>query len=75
MIIAGLGVGALPLHAAAPDVTGGSLWRLPPYHSPPAVDVYVVSHPRATMNRAEQAILTMLTTRIDSIPIEERTYS
>ncbi|ESR22521.1 LysR family transcriptional regulator [Lutibaculum baratangense] len=75
MIIAGLGVGPLPLHVASPDVRGGSLWRLPPYTSPPAVDVYVVWHPRATMNRAEQTMLKMLTTRIDSIPIEDRTYS
>ncbi len=75
MIIAGLGVGPLPLHVAAPDVKAGTLWRLPPYEAPPEVDVYVVWHPRTTMNRAEQAMLDTLIARIEALPIEARTYS
>lgn len=74
MIIAGLGIGPLPLHVAARDVDAGLLWRLPPYDAPPAVDVYVVWHPRATRNRAEQAMLDELSERIDCLPIEARTY-
>lgn len=31
MIIAGLGIGPLPLHVVARDVADGLLWRLPPY--------------------------------------------
>ncbi|RVA00751.1 LysR family transcriptional regulator, partial [Mesorhizobium sp. M7A.F.Ca.US.002.01.1.1] len=31
MIVAGLGIGPLPLHVARRDVADGMLWRLPPY--------------------------------------------
>ena len=75
MIVAGLGIGPLPLHVAARDVEAGLLWRLPPYEAPPAVDVYVVWRPGTTRNRAEEAMLEALLTRIDALPIEARTYS
>lgn len=74
MIIAGLGVGPLPLHVAARDVRDGLLWQLPPYDQTAAVDVHVVSNPRAVLNRAEQSLLDRLLARIDATPIEERTY-
>ncbi|HUF57419.1 MAG TPA: LysR family transcriptional regulator [Thermohalobaculum sp.] len=75
MIVAGLGVGPLPLHVAARDVEAGLLWRLPPHDAPPAVDVYVVWRPGTTRNRAEEALLQALLARIDAVPIGERTYS
>jgi DNA-binding transcriptional LysR family regulator len=75
MIVAGLGVGPLPLHVVRRDIEDGLLWRLPPYDDPPAIDVHVVWNPRANTNRAEQALLEMLLTRIDETPISERTYS
>lgn len=75
MIIAGLGVGPLPIHVVARDVAAGTLWRLPPYESPPAIDVYVVSNPRAKRNRAEQALIDALHARIEAVPIEARTYA
>lgn len=75
MILAGLGVGPLPIHVAAGDVAAGMLWRLPPYEAPPAVDVYVAWHPRAATNRAEEAMLQMLVSCIDAVPIEKRTYT
>lgn len=74
MIIAGLGIGALPIHVVARDVTDGLLWRLPPYDNPPQIDVHLVSNPKARMNRAEQTFLNVLTTQIEATPIEERTY-
>ncbi|MBC7180502.1 MAG: LysR family transcriptional regulator [Roseovarius sp.] len=74
MIIAGLGVGPLPLHVAARDVRDGLLWQLPPYDQTAAVDVHVVWNPRAVLNRAEQSLLDRLLARIDATPIEERTY-
>jgi DNA-binding transcriptional LysR family regulator len=74
MIIAGLGVGPLPLHVAAGDVQDGRLWQLPPYDQTAAVDVHVVWNPRAVLNRAEQGLLDRLLARIDATPIEERTY-
>ncbi|MEE4119402.1 MAG: LysR family transcriptional regulator [Paracoccaceae bacterium] len=75
MIVAGLGIGALPVHVAARDVADGLLWRLPPYDDPPPVDVHVVWNPRTRMNRAERAFLAALTEAIEATPIEERTYS
>ncbi|WP_169544071.1 LysR family transcriptional regulator [Sneathiella aquimaris] len=74
MIIAGLGIGPLPIHVAKRDVESGVLWRLPPYTSPPAIDVYVVQNPKAQLNRAEVAFCQILEKLIDSTPIEERIY-
>ena len=74
MIIAGIGVGPLPLHVAERDVRDGLLWQLPPYDQTAAVDVHVVWNPRAVLNRAEQSLLDRLLARIDETPIEERTY-
>ncbi|EAQ24425.1 MULTISPECIES: LysR family transcriptional regulator [unclassified Roseovarius] len=74
MIIAGIGVGPLPLHVAARDVQDGLLWQLPPYDQTAAVDVHVVWNPRAVLNRAEQSLLDRLLARIDATPIEDRTY-
>lgn len=74
MIVAGLGIGPLPVHVAARDVAAGILWRLPPYESPPAIDIYVVSKPGQRLNRAEYSFLDMLKERIDAIPFAERDY-
>ncbi|MGE0846254.1 MAG: LysR family transcriptional regulator, partial [Flavobacteriaceae bacterium] len=54
MIIAGLGIGPLPVHAVRRDIEDGQLWQLPPYDRMPAIDVHVVWNPRARMNRAEE---------------------
>ncbi len=74
MIVAGLGVGPLPIHVVTRDVRDGLLWRLPPYESPPAIDVYVVFNPHTRLNRAESALLEMLLEAIHSTPIDARTY-
>jgi DNA-binding transcriptional LysR family regulator len=74
MIVAGLGIGPLPVHVARHDVETGHLWQLPPYDALPAIDIYVVSNPNTRMNRAEQSMLAMLKRRIDAIPFEERDY-
>ncbi len=74
MIIAGLGIGPLPLHVVAEDVEMGRLWRLPPYETPPAIDVHVVWNPRTRMNRAEAMTLDNLLKRVDATPMEERIY-
>ncbi len=75
MIVAGLGIGPLPLHVVREDVDMGRLWRLPPYESPPAIDVHVVWNPRTRANRAERAVLTGLLERIDATPMTERIYT
>lgn len=74
MIIAGLGVGPLPLHVAARDVAAGDLWQVPPYDDLPAIDVHLLWNPRSKLNRAEQIMLQALKDRIDATPIEARTY-
>lgn len=75
MIVAGLGVGPLPIHVVTRDEHDGLLWRLPPYESPPAIDVYVVYNPSTRLNRAESRLLDMLLEAIRTTPIEERTYA
>ncbi len=74
MVIAGLGIGPLPLHVVARDVEDGLLWRLPPYVTPPPIDVHLAWNPKAVLNRAETALLTALQNAILSVPMEERTY-
>lgn len=74
MIVAGLGIGPLPLHVARRDVDDGLLWRLPPYDNPPAVDIYLVTNPEKRMNRAEKALVEALEAEIAATPVEERIY-
>ncbi len=74
MTIAGLGIGALPVHVVARDVADGLLWRLPPYEDPPELEVFLTWNPAARTNRAEQAFLAGLVERIEQTPIERRTY-
>ena len=74
MIIAGLGIGPLPLHVATRDVQDGVMWQLPPYDATPPIDVHVVWNPSATLNRAEQSLLSRLRDRIEATPMAERTY-
>lgn len=74
MIIAGLGIGPLPLHVAERDVRDGLMWQLPPYDQTPAIDVHVVWNPRASLNRAEQSLLTRLQQQIEATPMDKRTY-
>ena len=74
LIVAGLGIGPLPIHVVTEDVAAGRLWRLPPYENPPAIDVHVAWNPRTRSNRAEQAMLQRLLEAIEQTPLEERIY-
>ena len=75
MIVAGLGIGPLPIHVVERDVRDGLLWRLPPYRHPPAIDIYLVTNPRSHLNRAERTFVMALRSRIGSIPARERRLS
>ncbi len=75
LIVSGLGVGPLPIHVVTRDERDGLLWRLPPYESPPAIDVYVVFNPKTRLNRAESALLAMLLESIATTPMTARTYA
>lgn len=74
MIIAGIGIGPLPVHVAQRDVEDGQLWQTPPYEALPAIDVHVVWNPATVKNRAETALLRMLQEAIERTPMEARTY-
>ncbi|QKC97190.1 LysR family transcriptional regulator [Mesorhizobium sp. NZP2298] len=75
MIVAGLGIGPLPLHVARRDVADGTLWRLPPYDAPPAIDIFLLTNPDKVMNRAEKALLSGLQALIAGTPLDERIYN
>ncbi|MDZ7747829.1 MAG: LysR family transcriptional regulator [Halofilum sp. (in: g-proteobacteria)] len=66
MIVAGLGIGPLPIHVVERDVQAGLLWQLPPYEAPPAIDIYLVTHPRANLGRAERRFIRHLLTHARS---------
>jgi DNA-binding transcriptional LysR family regulator len=74
MVIAGLGIGALPIHVVERDVRDGLLFRLPPYEDPPAIDIWLVRHPGASINRAESEFTRLLQERLAATPPERRVY-
>ncbi|WP_223427637.1 LysR family transcriptional regulator [Tateyamaria pelophila] len=74
MIVAGLGFGPLPVHYAQPLVDRGKLWRLPPLENTLVIDIHLVHHKTARLNRAELAILEMFQTRIATQPLAQRSY-
>jgi len=75
MIISNIGIGALPVHVAQRDVQQGLLWQLPPYSNLPAIDIYLLTNPKRTLNRAENILLNQLKTSTQQIPLSERTYT
>lgn len=74
MIVAGLGIGPLPLHVVEDDLKNHKLWRLPPYAAPPAIDVHLAHDPKARHNRAEAAFLAILHDILTETPPESRIY-
>ena len=74
MIIAGLGIGPLPIHVAEKSVAEGLLWQLPPYKSPVPMDVYLAWNPETRLNRAESLMLAAFKEAIEKLPLEKRTY-
>ncbi|BCH29988.1 LysR family transcriptional regulator [Mesorhizobium sp. L-8-10] len=74
MIVAGLGIGPLPLHVARRDAADGLLWRLPPYDAPPEIDIFLLVNPEKTLNRAEAALISTLQALIAETPLAERIY-
>jgi len=72
MIAAGLGFGPLPVHVAAPLVERRELWRLPPYDDTLVIDIHMVHHKTARLNRAERAMIEMFQSRIRAVPMDQR---
>jgi DNA-binding transcriptional LysR family regulator len=74
MIIANIGIGALPIHVAEREVSLGQLRQLPPYKNLPAVDIYLLTNPRRKMSPPETSLLNMFSNLIKEEPLSQRTY-
>jgi DNA-binding transcriptional LysR family regulator len=74
MIIAGLGIGPLPVHVVKRDIANGQLWRLAVDETPVAVDVFTLSNQGAILNAAEKAFLMALKQTVTSTDIKQRSY-
>ena len=74
MIANGLGIGPLPVHVVSREIRDGLLWRLPPYDSRLAIDVNLVTNPRAHLSRAESGLIDQLINATSNLSLDERTY-
>lgn len=74
MIMANVGIGALPLHVAKQDVAAGRLRQLPPYDDLPLVNIYLVSNPARRQSDAEATFLSACAAELSAIDIDKRTY-
>lgn len=72
MIVAGMGIGAIPVQIAARDVRDGILWRLPPYENIMPIDVYLIKNDKVRASPTEKAFLEVLIHEIQSASLEER---
>lgn len=60
MIVAGLGIGILPLMAVRNEVEKGELWRLEIAGYPLGADVFLVTYPDCAYSRAERSFIELL---------------
>lgn len=60
MIVAGLGIGILPVTAAQDEVAKGLLWPLEIKDFPLGADVFLVTHPECEYSPAEQRFLELV---------------
>ena len=75
MIRAGIGFGPLPVHVAERFVQQVALWRLPPYENTLVIDIHLVHRDNARFSRAEHAMLELFRDRLESVSLEERSYT
>lgn len=66
LVIAGFGLGCLPVHVVAEDVKNGLLWRLPPDEGIADVDIHLLWHREQKMSRAETVFIESLLGRLAS---------
>lgn len=74
MIMANVGIGALPVHVAEEDERAGRIRQVPPYDALPMVNIYIVTNPSRRQSNAEAAFLHACEAELAAIGIEERTY-
>lgn len=75
MIVADVGIGALPLHVASRDVRLGDLRQLPPYEDLPRINIFLLTNPRRKGSDAEAAFLSELSTMLREVDLDARTYA
>ncbi|MBL8701638.1 MAG: LysR family transcriptional regulator [Alphaproteobacteria bacterium] len=74
LVVAGVGIGAIPVQIAARDVRDALLWRLPPHEDVMPIDIYLIVNTKVRLNSAEAAFLEMLRTTIRETPEDQRVY-
>ncbi len=74
LIIAGVGIGPLPVHVVQRDVRDGLLWQLPPYDDPPEIDIFLATNPASRLNRAETQFIEDLRQRVTALPPAARQF-
>ncbi|KAK6021111.1 LysR substrate binding domain protein [Ostertagia ostertagi] len=74
MIVAGIGIGVIPIHIAVRDEKDGLLWRLPPYKPMMPVDIFMITNPRVQPSRVEQSLIDVIKELVEARPLKERTY-
>lgn len=74
LILAGIGIGALPAHVAQTDVETGRLWPITGPEPPAAVEVKMLSLDLRRLSEAERGFLDMLNGYLDNTPENERSY-
>jgi len=74
MIMAGIGIGALPVHVAAQDVAAGRIRQLPPYTALPRISIHLISNPARRFTAAEAAFLAAMEAEMARVGIEARSY-
>jgi len=74
MIMAGIGIGPLPIHAVETDVNRGLLWRLPPYSEAPSVSIFFLSNPKCNHTRAETLFLEFMKSQISGVAEKDRVF-
>ena len=72
LIIAGIGIGPLPIHSVTSDIERGLLWQLPPYQDTPSVDVFLFTNPSCNFSRAETLFLSFLKEKISELSEQEK---
>lgn len=74
MIVAGLGIGAIPVQIAARDVRDRLLWRLPPYDNVMPINVFLITNPSVRPSKTEAAFIEVMRETINAVPDKQRVY-
>ncbi|MCZ4352652.1 LysR family transcriptional regulator [Roseovarius aestuarii] len=75
MVVAGLGIGAIPVQIAARDVRDGRLWPLPPFEDVMPIDVYLITNAKVRPSVTEESFISILHQEVQKFPADERVFS